>query len=105
VAEGQDRMAFGAVESCLALLPILADTIEVVAVELRDPGRTSTSFDRSAVRRDRRYGSLCSRRSASLPPGAWLQRGRRGYAPAGPGPSGAGRPRCAPVRSSPRCEG
>jgi hypothetical protein len=43
-------MAFGAVESCLALLPILADTIEVVAVELRDPGRTSTSFDRSAVR-------------------------------------------------------
>src|SRR4029453_4873301 len=32
------------------LLPMLADTIEVVAVELQGHGRTSTSFDRSATR-------------------------------------------------------
>jgi pimeloyl-ACP methyl ester carboxylesterase len=32
------------------LLPMLADTVEVVAVELQGHGRTSTSFDRSATR-------------------------------------------------------
>jgi pimeloyl-ACP methyl ester carboxylesterase len=61
LAEGQNRMAFGAIESWLALLlPMLTDTIEVVAVEPQGRGRTSTSLDRSARRACPSIRQLCS---------------------------------------------
>jgi hypothetical protein len=72
VPEGQDRMAFGAIESCLApLLPMLAGTIEVVAVERQGP---VTPRDRSTAQlrgRGRRYGSFApgARHRLRLVPG------------------------------------